>query len=123
MAYAWMLWKFDEKGERDKQFLDDDAVIPSATFFSYEPVPPEDMGFFAPGYKKLENGDERKKEVEKAIEEFTPSPLEKEVEDKKEEERIECELQLSPMDVDEVLVNGVELMNVEGSVLISRRRR
>ena len=81
------------------------------------------MGFFAPGYKKLENGDERKKEVEKAIEEFTPSPLEKEVEDKKEEERIECELQLSPMDVDEVLVNGVELMNVEGSVLISRRRR
>ena len=32
------------------------------------------MGFFAPGYKKVENGDERKKEVEQAIEEITPTP-------------------------------------------------
>ena len=41
------------------------------------------MEFFAPGYKKLENREERKKDVEKAIEEITPTPPEKEVEDKK----------------------------------------
>ena len=41
-----------KKGQLDEQL---DAVIPSITVFSYEPPPPEDMGFFAPGYKKLEN--------------------------------------------------------------------
>ena len=73
------------KKELDEQFYvyDDDAVIPSIAIFSYEPAPPEDMGFFAPGYKKLENREERKKDVEKAIEEITPTPPEKEVEDKK----------------------------------------
>ena len=45
----------------DEQFLDDDAILPSIFIFSYEPTPPEDMGFFAPGYKKLEKRDERKK--------------------------------------------------------------
>ena len=47
-----------------EQFFGGDAVIPSITIFSYdsyEPAPPEDMGFFAPGYKKLENREERKK--------------------------------------------------------------
>ena len=43
----------------------------------------------------------------------SPTRPEKEVEDKKEdgkkEEDLECELQLSLMDVDKVLVNGVEL--------------
>ena len=63
-----------KKEELDEQFFDDDAVIPSITIFSYEPAPPEDMGFFAPGYKKLENREERKKEVEKAVEEIcTPN--------------------------------------------------
>ena len=79
----------------------------------YEPALPEDMGFFAPGYKKLESREERKKVVEKAIEEITPTPPEKEVANKNEEDKkeqdLECELQLSPMDVDKVLVNGVEL--------------
>ena len=80
------------------------------------------MGFFAPGYKKLENIDERKKEVEKAIEEIIPTP-EKEVEDRKEEEKreedLECEVQWSPKDVDKVLVNGVEL--TKGSTLATWR--
>ena len=49
------------KEELDGQFFDDDAVISSIAIFSYEPAPPEDMGFFAPGYKKLENREERKK--------------------------------------------------------------
>ena len=51
--------------------------------------------------------------MEQAIEEITPTPPEKEVEGQKEEEKkdedLERELQLSPMDVDKVLVNGVEL--------------
>ena len=42
-----------QKDEFDEQFFDDDAVIPSITIFSYEPAPPKDMGFFAPGHKKL----------------------------------------------------------------------
>ena len=42
----------------------------------------EDMGFFAPGYKKLENREQRKKEVQEALEEITPTPQEKEVEGK-----------------------------------------
>ena len=71
------------------------------------------MGIFAPGYKKLENREQRKKEVEQAIEEIAPTPPEKEVEGQREEEKkdedLECELQLSPMDVDKVLVNGIEL--------------
>ena len=50
-----------KKEELDGQFFDDDAIIPSITIFSYEPAPPEDIGFFAPGYKELENRDERKK--------------------------------------------------------------
>ena len=74
------------------------------------------MGFFAPGYKKLENREERKKEVEQAIEKITPTPPEKEVEDKREED-LECELQLSPMDVDKVLVNGVELIQNSSAAL------
>ena len=45
-----------------EHFFDDDAVIPSITIFSYEPAP-EDMELLAPGFKKLENRDERKKEV------------------------------------------------------------
>ena len=39
-----------KKEELDEQFFDDDdddAVIPSITIFSYEPAPPEDMGFVA----------------------------------------------------------------------------
>ena len=40
-----------KKEELGEQFYDDDdAVIPSTTIFSYEPAPPEAMGFFAPGY-------------------------------------------------------------------------
>ena len=41
-----------EKEELDEQFFDGDAAIPSITIFSYEPAPREDMGFFAPGYKR-----------------------------------------------------------------------
>ena len=59
-------------------------IIPSITIFSYEPAPPEDMGFFAPGYKKLENREQRKKEEQQALEEITPTPQEKEVEGQKE---------------------------------------
>ena len=51
--------------------------------------------------------------MEQAIEEIARTPPEKEVEGQKEDEKkdtdLECELQLSPMDVDKVLVNGVEL--------------
>ena len=109
----WLMPEYCEsmrkKEELDEQFFDDDAVTPSITIFSYEPAPPEDMGIFAPGYKKLENREERKKEVEKAVEEIQ----EKEAEDKKEEERkeedLERVLQLSPMDVNKVLVNGIDL--------------
>ena len=50
-----------KKDELDERFFDDDAVIPSIAIFSYEPGPPEDMGFFAPGYKTLENREARKK--------------------------------------------------------------
>ena len=57
-----------KKEELDEQVFDGDAFTPSITVFSYEPA---DMGFFAPGYKKLEN---RKKEVLQAIEEITPTP-------------------------------------------------
>ena len=67
----------------------------------------------SPGYKKLENVEQRKEEAQQALEEITPTPQEKEVEGQKEEEKkaddLECELQLSPMDVDKVLVNGTEL--------------
>ena len=56
--------------------------------------PPEDMGFFAAGYKKLENREQRRKEVQQALEEIPPTFEEKGVDD------LECELQLSPMDVD-----------------------
>ena len=55
------------KEELDEQFFDDDAVMPSITIFSYEPAPPEDLGFFAPGYTKLENREGKKKEVEKDL--------------------------------------------------------
>ena len=69
-------------------------MIPSIAIFSYEPAPPENMGFFAPGYKKLENRDERKKEVEKTIKDIIPpTPREKEVEDKKEEGKKEEDLE------------------------------
>ena len=44
-----------KKEELDGQFFDDDAVIPSIAIFSYEPAPPEDVGFFARGYRELEN--------------------------------------------------------------------
>ena len=102
-----------KKEELDEQFFDDDAVIPSIAIFSYEPAPPEDMGFFAPGYKKLENREQRKKEAEQAIEEITRPPPEKEVEcprdEGKKDEDLECQSQLSPADVDKVLLNGVEL--------------
>ena len=47
--------------QRGEQFFDDDVVIPSTAIFSYEPAPPDNMGFFAPGYKKLENREQRKK--------------------------------------------------------------
>ena len=50
--------------------------------------------------------------MEQAIEEVTPTPPEKEVEGQEEEKKdegLEWELQLSPMDVDKVLVNGIEL--------------
>ena len=87
------------------------------------------MGFFAPGHKKLENRDGRRKEVEKAIKDITPTPPEKTMEDQKDEVKkakdLECELHLSPMDIDKVLVNGVELIkgstfgNVDGSMLVS----
>ena len=56
-----------KKQKLDEQFFDDGAVIPSITIFSYEPAPAEDMGFFAPGYKKLDNRDERKNERKKDI--------------------------------------------------------
>ena len=55
----WLMPEYCEsmmnKEELDEHFFDDDAVSPSVTIFSYEPVPPEDMGFFAPGYKKKES--------------------------------------------------------------------
>ena len=109
----------------DEQLFDDDAVVPSITNFSYEPAPPEDMGFFAPGYKKLGDGEQRRKEVQEAMEEITPTPQEKEVEGQREEEKkdedLECELQLSSMDVDTVLVNGVEL--TKDSSLATLRQR
>ena len=41
-----------KKDELDEKFFDGDAVVPSITIFSYEPAPPEDMGFFAPGNRK-----------------------------------------------------------------------
>ena len=94
-----------KKEELDEQFFDEDGVIPSIAIISYEPSPPKDMGFFAPGCKKRENRGERKK-VEETIEKIARTPPEKEVEDKKEED---LELQLSPSDLDKVLVNGVEL--------------
>ena len=75
-----------KKEELDEQFYDDDAVIPSMTIFSYEPVPPEAMGFFAPGYQKIENREERRQEVQEAMEEVAPTPQEKEVEGQREEE-------------------------------------
>ena len=102
-----------KKEELDEQFFDDDTVITSITIFSHEPAPPEDMGFFAPGCKKLENKEQRRKEVQDAMEEITPTHQDKEVEGQREEEKkggdLECELQLSPMDVDKDLVNGIEL--------------
>ena len=52
------------------------------------------MDFFAPGYKKLENREQRKKEVEQALEGITPTR--QEVEGQKEDD-LECELQLSPV--------------------------
>ena len=69
-----------EKEELDEHLFDDDAVIPSIAITSYEPAPPEDMGFFAPGYKKLENKEQRKKEVEQAM-----------VEEEKKDDDLECE--------------------------------
>ena len=95
------------KDELDEQFFHHDAVVPSITVFSYEPAPPEDMGFFAPGNKELESRDGRKEEVEKATEEITATPPEKEVEDKKEEARRRPQAQW--MYIDKVLVNGVEV--------------
>ena len=60
-----------KKDELDEQFFDDDATIPSInTIFSYEPAPPE-MGFFAPGYKKLENQEQRKKGVQQALDPYS----------------------------------------------------
>ena len=47
------------------------------------------MGFSAPGYKELENIDERKKDVEEAIEEITPTPPEKAAKDQKEKDKKE----------------------------------
>ena len=51
--------------------------------------------------------------MQRPVEEITPTPQEKGVEghkdDEKKEDDLKCELQLSPMDVDKVLVNGVEL--------------
>ena len=52
--------------------------------FIYEPAPPENMGFCAPGYKKLENREQRKKEAEQAIEKITPTPPDKDVQGQKE---------------------------------------
>ena len=51
------------KKEELEEFFYDDAVIPSIaiSIFNCEPAPPEDMGFFAPGCKKLENREQRKK--------------------------------------------------------------
>ena len=57
--------------------------------------------------------DQRKKEVQQALEETAPTPQEKGVgyqkESEKKEDDLACELQLSPMNVDKVLVNGKEL--------------
>ena len=58
------------------------------------------MGFFAPGYKKLENR-EQKTELQQAIEEITPTPQENKVEgqeDEKKDDDLECVLQLSPVE-------------------------
>ena len=76
-----------KKEELDERFFHDGAVIPSPAIFSYEPAPPEDTGFFAPGYKKPENREGRKKEVEQAIEEITTTPPDKEVESRRSERR------------------------------------
>ena len=59
--------------------------------------------------------------MQQALEEITPTPQEKEVEgqkDKKEDD-LACELHLSPMDVDKVLLNGIEL--AKGSSLATLR--
>ena len=94
-----------KKEELDEQFFDDDdddAVIPSITIFSYEPAPPEDLGFFAPGFKKLEK---QNRERKKSSRQWKRGQKE----DEKKDTDLECELQLSPMDVVKVLVNGIEL--------------
>ena len=60
----WLMLEFCEstvkKEELDEQFFDD-AAIPSTAILSNEPAPPEDMGFFAPGFKKLESREQRNK--------------------------------------------------------------
>ena len=76
------------EGMTKKDELDERAVIPSLTIFSYEAAPPEDMGFWGAGHKKLENREQRKKEVEQAIEKITPTLLEKEVGQKEEEKKV-----------------------------------
>ena len=117
-----------KKEELDEQFFDDDAVIPSIAIFSYEPAPPEDMGFFAPGIQEAwEQRCEKERSGAGNRWDYPYSTGEGGRRQKEEEKKDETlnELQLSPMDVDKVLVNGVELTqgfffsNFEGSVFIS----
>ena len=65
----WLVPEYCEstlkKEELAEQFFDDDTIIPSIAIFSFESTPPEDMGFFAPGYKKLESREQRKKKKER----------------------------------------------------------
>ena len=72
----WLMPEYFEsmmkKEQLDEQFFDDDAVIPSITVFSYEAAPPEDRGFFAQGYKELENREQRKTDAQKTIVEIAP---------------------------------------------------
>ena len=83
--------RLTKKDELDETFFDDDAVIHSVAIFSYEAAPPEDMGFFALGYKKLENREQRKN-VDQAIEKIPPTPPENEVDsEQKKDEDLECD--------------------------------
>ena len=69
----------------------------SETILSYEPAPPEDMGFFVEGYKKLEAKEDRKKVIKeavtkKAVEDVEPSPPIKMREDERKEDEKKEEL-------------------------------
>lgn len=54
-------------------FFEEEVVVPSTTFFAQGAEPPEDMGFFAEGYKWLE----ARLLVKEAVEAVAPSLAER----------------------------------------------